>query len=64
MAESRLGLETYKVRLEHLVRPESKKMVKTKEKKKKKSTTMELKGAQESSEGVIMSKAGIIWVTK
>ena len=36
MAESRLGLETYKVRLEHLVVPESKKMVKTKEKKKKK----------------------------
>ena len=34
MAESRLGLETYKVRLEHLVMPESKKMVKTKEKKK------------------------------
>ena len=63
MAESRLGLETYKVRLEHLVMPESKKMVKTKEKKKK-STTMELKGAQESSEGVLMSKAGIIWVTK
>ena len=35
MAESRLGLETCKVRLEHLVVPESKKMVKMKEKKKK-----------------------------